>query len=355
MLPPLQINHPPRTDPNDLFYGTSGPKNARIMIVGESWGVEEDRRRIPLVGSSGTDLTKILESLGIDRNDCFCTNVVAERPPGNDISKFFFANWEVKKGLAGQEYRGLYPRSNIFNGLSRLSRQIDVVKPDIVIGLGNYALWALTDSCFDVTNEEGKKVPTGIMKWRGSQLYTTGMRERRKFLPIIHPAAAMRQYFWRFLIKHDLRVRLAKALNDPGSWDGPVTNFIVRPSFHIVKATLDELIARVEAEPTKLATDIETRNLHIACIGFAWSKTDAICIPLMCVENKQGYWDETEEFEILKRIRKLLSHPNCIVIGQNFLYDAQYIYRDFLFRCDAQFDTMIAHHLCWPGTPKGLD
>ena len=80
----------------------------------------------------------------------------------------------------------------------------------------------------------------------------------------------------------------------------------------------------------KLAVDIETRAGHIACVGIAWNERDALCIPLMAVERKDGYWSEQEEAQIAFALYQILTHPNAEVIGQNFSYDAQYFYRHLL-------------------------
>ena len=57
----------------------------------------------------------------------------------------------------------------------------------------------------------------------------------------------------------------------------------------------------------KLAVDIETRAGHTACIGIAWSKADALCIPLMDSMKKSGYWSEQEEATILYALYKILT------------------------------------------------
>jgi uracil-DNA glycosylase family 4 len=61
----------------------SGPTDARVMIVGEAPGAEEERKGEPFVGASGHELTKMLHEAGIARSQCFITNVCRERPPGN--------------------------------------------------------------------------------------------------------------------------------------------------------------------------------------------------------------------------------------------------------------------------------
>lgn len=155
---------------SDIFFGTSGPRDADIFVCGESWGKEERFKRRPFVGQSGDELTRILSECGIPRNRCFFTNVVPEQPPGNEMLWFFHATTTARKD-ARPFIRGLYPKANVLAGLEALRYQLLAVKPKIVIGFGNYALWALTEDCFDVKDDKGHKVPRGIGKWRGSQLY----------------------------------------------------------------------------------------------------------------------------------------------------------------------------------------
>ena len=333
----------------DLFFGTNGPHDARIMIVGEAWGKTEEQEKLPLVGSSGYLLDTLLAACGVDRKEVFCTNIMSARPSNNDMRAFFYSNLEVKNGRAGKMLRGLYPKPELLDGLTTLQRQIEAVRPDIIIGLGNYPLWALTEDNFTVRNDEEHryKVPRGIGQWRGSQLYTiNGIR----FLPIYHPAAALRQHHLEYLIKHDLKERLPKLV-----WDAPDYNFIIRPNYSQVMSTLDMLTRRADVGPLKLAHDLETRSQQIACSGIAWSRTHAICIPFMCVEDEEGYWTENEELAITIKQRELLTHKNVRLSGQNYLYDAQYDMLQWSFIPRIYFDTMIAHHVCWPGTPRGLD
>jgi len=75
----------------------------------------------------------------------------------------------------------------------------------------------------------------------------------------------------------------------------------------------------------------------------------------MCVERREGYWPEAEEAGIIALLARLLCHRNVEVVGQNWAYDTQYIQRHFGFTPAFTRDTMLGHHTCWPGTPKGLD
>jgi uracil-DNA glycosylase family 4 len=71
-----------------ILVPPSGPTEARIMIVGEAPGAEEEARGTPFVGASGMELDRMLHEAKISRSECFVTNVARERPLGNDINQF---------------------------------------------------------------------------------------------------------------------------------------------------------------------------------------------------------------------------------------------------------------------------
>lgn len=329
----------------------AGNRNAKIMIVGEAPGNEEVYHGLPFVGQSGKFLNEMLAAVGIQRDACFVSNVCHVRPPDNDISTFFAKRGEAKKhGL--KTIFGKYPLAPVLEGISKLHEEMQQVNPDVVIACGNVALWALTG----IHNERNHDpAPTGIATWRGSQLYTSGMWGRRLCVPVLHPAAVMRTMEAKWYTQIDLR-RAASGVGKK-QWPHPDYNFKLRPTWIETLTALHQLeeMAEQEFQPFRLSIDIETRKRHIACIGLAWSKTDAICIPIMCVERPRGYWEPDEEAEILHRIYALCHHPNVIVVGQNFDYDSQYFARDYGLKMLADEDTMIRQHTLFPGTPKGLD
>lgn len=333
------------------FSGTRGNINGRVLIVAESYGAEEAKQGRPLVGRSGHDLSDLLKEIGIDEGDCFFTNVLNRQPQGNDMKQFFYSTKEAKAERA-PEVKGLYPRPIIMVGLQELENVIaSMPHLQLIVGFGNYTLWALTESDFRISNDQGYKVPTGIGDYRGSQLRST---HGHPLIPCYHPAAALRQYSWRYLIKHDLGTRARKAfLND---WDDFERSFRIRPSFGYTTKILDFLYGLLENNSHCFAFDIETRHHMIACLGIAWTKWDAICIPFMTATgDKEGYWSEEEEFIIVEKLRRILNHPNLLLCGQNFLYDAQYLALYWGIIPKITHDTMIMQHLCYPGTPLSLN
>lgn len=317
-----------------------GPIPARIMIVAEAPGAEEERAGKPFVGQSGQELTRMLHEAGIIRAECFITNVCRFRPPDNDIEAFI----PTRKGdiTADCVYmHDRYVKPVVWQGYQELLKEIEIVKPNVIITCGNVGMWALT----------GK---WGITSWRGSLLETLSKVGDRlyKVIPTYHPAAILRQWDWRATGVHDLR--RAKEHAASPEIIRPLYKFVVRPTYTEVMNKLDELYEKACQGPYVLSVDLETRRKHIACIGLAWSDLDAICIPFMDTQKKDGYWLEEQEAEIIYTLSRLLTHPNCEVVGQNFLYDAQYIWRHWKFIPNVQWDTMMAHHLMFVLMPKAL-
>ena len=323
------------------YVPPSGPVPARIMIVGEAPGVEEVQQRKPFVGSSGMELDRMLHDAGISRSECFVTNVCRYQPLYNKIENFIpKKKSEVTPDCV--QVRSKWVKPVVASGIAELEKEIELVKPELIIALGNTPLWALTGH-------------EGITKWRGSTLQYDSGTTKALLVPTYHPAAILRQWDWRWAAVHDLR-RAKKYLNEMGrELRVPDYTFLVRPTYKLVMQVfdfLDEILAR---EELSLAVDIETRKGYIACVGLAWSPREAICIPFMCVEDQEGYWNETAEALIRWRLRQILTHRRVAVIGQNFIYDSQYFAKEEGYIPNVCWDTMLMHHVMFPGTPKGLD
>lgn len=319
----------------------SGPTNAKIIIVGEAPGKDEEEKGTCFVGASGMELTRMLDDAGIMRSACFLTNVIRVRPPNNDLGAFIaFKKKDVTKAYVPLRDKMVLPI--VREGYELLKAEIEAIKPNLIIAVGNAAMWALTGRW-------------GITNWRGSELWTDQIRfedgTAPTVLPTYHPAAILRQWELRKVALADLRK--AKRLSVNRVQNHANYQFVIRPNFHTVMQTLESLTRALEVQPY-LSVDIETRAGHIACLGIAWSKTQAICIPLMCTERDTGYWMEEEEVAIVAALQDLLLHPLARIIGQNFWYDAQYIYRHLGFLPITEFDTSIGQHSLFCNLPKKL-
>jgi len=319
------------------------------MIVGESWSYDDDRAKEPFQGESGKELNRMLHEAGIMRSECWLTNLVnARAPSGNLLYSIALARKDQSRIV--QEMGGAYLRDKIvsrqiIDGYARLLKEIALVRPNVIIALGNSAMWALCGAW-------------GIAKWRGSMLTST---EGVKLIPTYAPWAVMGQWENRAIMVNDLRRAKAEASSSiyppPPAW-----NFITRPRFQVVMDILNDLYARAETledantpDLLWLDFDLETRAGHIACAGLSWSRVDALVIPFMERDNLDGYWFLEEEAQIVHSIWQLFTHPKVAIRGQNLLYDCQYTWKHWHFIPNVKQDTMIAQHSAFVALPKGLD
>lgn len=323
------------------------------MLLGEAPGKEEDSAGVPFVGPSGQELNRMLHEAGIMRSECYVTNVVKHRPLNNYLGNFVPMTKKAREELiaAGKPLfplRDLKVTQEVIDGFSMLKQEIRDVQPQVILAFGNLALWALTGRW-------------GITKWRGSYLQPDGNAGGGEswIIPTYHPAAILRQWNWRPVGVNDLR--RAKRILDGKRPIRPDWRFTVRPNFTQVIGEISRLHAVAEerarlGSPLKLWLDfdIETRAGHIACVGISWTKTNALCIPLMCVESREGYWNIEEEAHIVWWLWRLLTHKQVAVRWQNGLYDAQYVWRHWHFVPNGGQDTMISQHSIFGDMPKAL-
>lgn len=314
-----------------------GPIPSRIMLVGEMANQDDERTGVALSGSGGQELNRMLHEAGIMRSECFVTCVVRQRPPGGQLSAYVAA---AKKDITPRHtlVRDRYVTQEVRDGIALLAAEIEMVQPNIIVALGNLAMWALTGHW-------------SVMKWRGSLL--TGDCGA-KVIPTYHPSAVLREWPLRAVVLNDLR-RVKRHMTSRLYDNQPKWDFIVRPSYDQAINTLTSLHQRMEAgESLWLDFDIETRPGVIDCIGFSWSRLEGICIPLITRGKPTGYWEEEQEATIVYALYRLLTHPLAKVRWQNGLYDAQWVYRYWHFIPRGCQDTMISQHSLFAALPKSL-
>lgn len=364
----------------DIWAGTSGPRDAEIVICGEAQGAEERDAGRPFVGTAGRILDGLLAESGIDRAACFLTNVVNERPPGNDLQQWF--------GTEKPTLGGLSPGPQVLAGLASLNAQLNAVRPKVVLAFGNYALWALTRHAGSVADGPRSRTPSGILEWRGSQVYRVDANSRTAavgsgtdtavpVLPLVHPAAIGRDWALRWPTAHDLRTRVPLAL--AGRWAradrDPPYNFVCGTNFDATRDLLSSWLRRADEAATaaaaaasavasaasfEISCDIETwRASLITCIGLATDSDSALSIPLVRLDaGRKGavtsFWAPAEEAELTRLLGRLLSHPAIGWVGQNFLYDRAFLWDWWRVEPRLAWDTLVAQNLLLPGTQKDL-
>ena len=128
-----------------LVFGDGSP-NARLMFVGEGPGADEDAQGIPFVGKAGQLLNNMITAMGLKREEVYIANVVKCRPPGNRTP-------EPEEGNTCSPF---------------LFRQIDVIRPQVIVALGATAATYLLGQRQPLAGLRGR-----VHAWRGSQLIIT--------------------------------------------------------------------------------------------------------------------------------------------------------------------------------------
>lgn len=340
----------------DPFAFTLGPRDADILLVGEAWGFEEERAQRPFIGSAGKELDRMLSDAGLSRGSILTASVVDAKPYGNDFNSFLNP---IKD--RGAPYRGIHPKAELLSGFTKLERLVDAVKPKLIIAAGNWPLFALSNHA-EVQTTRGYKLPTGAAKWRGSQLYSNPIGGRvYPLLPIIHPSSILREQGYRAPTVHDLKARALRYVNGTAKWEAPAHNHIIKPKLWQVQDFFRRTLGDLERGPVRLSVDLETyRRRWISVVGIA-DAHESYALPLFYVDRNKGeertinYWSTSEEIALFESLKAILEHPNVRILGQNFIYDTQWFHRLYNINASVTFDTMVAHHLAYPGTPKALD
>lgn len=156
--------HPLRAGTRNCVFGDGNPR-AKIMIVGEAPGRDEDIQGKPFVGRGGQLLDRMLAAIGLERHSedpekaVYITNILAWRPPAN----------RTPTAAESAAFRPF------------VTRHIDLVNPEIIVTMGNVPTKTLLDT------------KTGIMKMRGTWTVLETPGGTRPLLPMLHPAYLLRQ------------------------------------------------------------------------------------------------------------------------------------------------------------------
>ena len=151
----------------NLVFGEGNP-DAKIFFLGEGPGYYEDVKGRPFVGQAGALLNQLLQSIKVERNSVFITNVVCYRPPNNrdplpeEIGAF-----------------QLY-----------IDKMIEIIKPKIVVTLGRFSMAKFLPGV-KISIVHGSAF---VVNWKGKEI---------KVVPMYHPAAALRNGDVMFQIKED--------------------------------------------------------------------------------------------------------------------------------------------------------
>lgn len=336
-----------------------------IIVLGESWGVNEEKIQAAFCGASGIELlhqlseAKILTLTSTDadyiRNfynsgdprqldmiwrlhpEVVRLNVFNLHPPGNNIEALCGPKDQRIAGYPAL-IKGKFVREEFQSHLTQLAMDINQHNPNLVICLGNTPLWALSGL-------------TGISKIRGTTRLSTHAVADYKLLPTYHPAAVLRQWELRPTTIIDL-IKAKREAEFP-EIRRPQREIWIEPGIDDIWRFYEQYITT----STLLSVDIETAGNAVTCIGFSPNPKYAIVIPFYDGRRKnKSYWDNIEvEQAAWEIVRSILTSKEIKKLFQNGLYDIAFLWRSMGIKVyGAVEDTMLLSHALQPESLKGL-
>lgn len=161
-----------------IVFG-EGKQQAKICMIGEAPGGDEEKQGRPFVGKAGKNLSSFLETIGLKREDIYITNVVKFRPTNISPKTGNFVNRPPK-------------HSEIDFFLPYLMKELEIIKPDIIVTLGNVPLKAVTgDDSATIGDMHGVMTTT---------------KDGYRLFPLYHPAAIIYNRGLSETYQNDLQV-----------------------------------------------------------------------------------------------------------------------------------------------------
>lgn len=316
---------PPSPWPGKKFVKAVGPKGAKIVVIGEAPGEQENEAGVPFHNDRGAGrmLDICLRYAGLTRDDCYITNVIKYQPPGNDI-----------KTAAALRY--------IEQSTPHLIREIQALNPTVVVPLGNVALRALGID-HPITRARGAIIPSSY----------------GKIIPTFHPAYYMRQMQTLEVGKRDW-AKIARH-SKHYSYITYSENFNINPSVLDIEMLARSITTLSKTQKVWIGVDIETPyivysplDLPMKTLAIATSETTATVIPFI-TQSGEHYFSDVELCRVFHALGEIFENPNVVKMLHNSLFDVSVISNHGIPFRGPIFDTMIAHWLIYEPASHSLE
>lgn len=336
---------------------------------------------------------------------CF-TYLSLTRPTSTDFGESIVSKRGIPEGSQYIELpwlKDVWVSSEVYESIQGLLEEIRVVKPKLIVIAGKWAFMLLASLYLEPTKQlatiagtkstvKSEKMFGGLNKFRASILTLNeyfGI-EQTIVMPILTPSYLFLVKDKEFVVKRDYAkiaflyrrlkqgVEVRKLIKSERKAELGLTNTEVF-------AYLNRLLDKLEAEPTLVSMDIETRQGYTDCIGIAYDEYESLTIPYSemykeintapsafayVTKNKvetlepcpigaeltkyRSYWSFEDELAITELLYKVMLHPNCLHVGQNYNYDCQYYFHQARINISSHCDTMILHHVLHNTLQKDL-
>ncbi len=313
----------------------------RLAFVGEAPSDEELEKGRPFVGPAGRVFNALVRSAGVNRYDHLVTNVFDQQLPWNDVSHWC-APAEERKTWEGYDLPPIgsagYLRPEHLHHLDRLRRELEQVRPAVIVPLGGTALWALTGSA---------EIGTA----RGHVAEASRLLPGAKLLPTYHPSFVQKQWKMFVVVMGDIE----KAMKESAHRGVRYTkrSFLIEPTLAEFRDYTNDVLLKAPI----VSEDIETGWGQITCVGFAASRHEGICVPFVDLRQpNRSYWQKPhEEIAAWKLVAKINAANPPLKLGQNFTYDVYWFLTKMGMKVNGYaHDTRLIHHALYPELPKDL-
>ena len=318
-----------------------------IAIVMDYPSTTEVRLNTILAGGTGNILKGMCKLASINPDECLLTHTFQLKPAQDNVANFFHNRFAYKKICKEHEWRSPFPptghgflKQEMEQDVRRLYKELNEVKPNVIIAMGSASLWALIGL---------DKIGT----YRGSVMKCSdGLLEQDcKVVPTYSPSAVVRNFEFRPVVVADLIKAKEESLQKELIRDE--RSLYLEPSLQDLKDFEDKFITKGNKDEP-LAFDIETANGEITCIGFAPNKNTALVVPFI-KKDGEYYWKYQDELKAWQWVKRILENANITKVAQNQTYDVSWLsFKKNIKVTGVTHDTMHAHHAYQPEMQKGL-
>jgi len=262
-----------------------------------------------------------------------------------------------------ETHKDLYISYRLKSQLDCLVKEIREVQPKIVIVVGKWSLFflsGLVSLAQTQGNYKDRKPLGGLVTYRASIMrlhQSLGLPDTLLY-PMYHTINSVTMVDKTTIMDLDLQKisHVYATSKEKGIEYYMVPDKKYQASIDKVAILefMDSIYSRVQAKPTLVAIDIETMfGSIIDCIGLAVDIDNGLCIPFASVSTPY-IWSVEDEAEIMYKLYLIMSHKNCLHIGQNYSYDCQFYYTIWGMVFSATKDTMGISHTLYNYMPKDL-
>lgn len=301
-------------------------RNSPITFCGEAPGQDEVWLKQGFVGPAGRLQEQICQIAGLSFASVNLTNVIKERPPGNNFGVFY------------KDKAKRFPTPALLEWYKVLQAELKAQPPKVVVACGNEALRALTG--------------LGDISKRAGSVYECSLVDGLPVVATLHPSAILHSQNWQqvYITAHFLQ-KTALPLTKH-AWKPRPYRLVTSPSL----PTICDLFAAAIKFQWRWVVDIETRGNDVACVGVGFGGCGESEIALVVpIETTTGpYFSLAEEAAFWKVLQRL-GDANPNFIGQNLPFDLSYLSTYGFMPRSVYMDTMTAHHLLYAELPKRLE